>query len=356
MNPDPQPHRVLIADDHLLFAEGLRRLLEDTYRVVGIAENGRDLLQQAQRLQPDVVVTDLSMPIMDGIEATHQLSQDFPDTPVVMLSMHAEGSFVKAALDAGAAAYLLKSANTQELYFALEQVLRGHLYVTPSLTRVAMGRTSEAIRVLIADDDETTRYGLASLLASFDDMEVIGEAANGQEAVQQASKLRPTVILMDLQMPHKDGVEATREILADASPAVLALTGVTETVRILDAVRAGALGYLAKGSAPQDIAKAVRQVHDGNRFLPPNITEALVTQSKPTPPQTHLTTRELEIARLVAAGKQNKDIADLLHVSQVTVRTHLRNVFEKLEVTNRVELALYALRAGWVSLDDLDDS
>lgn len=354
MSPESTTLRVLIVDDHILFAEGLRKLLEISHEVVGVVENGHDLMSRVEATRPDVVVMDISMPHVDGIEATQQLKSVHPDLPVVVLSMHAEAPYVKAALDAGAAAYLLKTSDSNELLFALEQVQRGHLYVTPSLIRVVMDRSVEAIRVLVADDDDTTRYAIASILDTFDDLQVIGHAKDGFEAMQQAAELEPDVILMDLQMPGKDGVEATREILAVRSIPILALTGVTVTERIVDAVRAGALGYLAKGAPPQEIAHALRQVYMGNRWLPPNITKALVHQGGPTSSRATLTARELEIVRLVAVGLQNKEISGRLHVSDVTVRTHLRNIFEKLSISNRVELTLYALRAGWANLDDLE--
>jgi len=215
---------------------------------------------------------------------------------------------------------------------------------------------TETIGVLVVDDHFVVRKGVCALLLDAGDIAVVGEAADGLEAVGQARQLKPRVILMDLKLPGLDGVEATRAILAEQpNVGVVVLTGSDGDSQVLAAVQAGALGYLSKTSEREQFLAAIRQVARGEPWLPPRLTRKLLAHFKPGPgqPTDPLTEREVEVLRRLARGKSNQEIADGLNISEVTVRTHVSHILSKLGTGNRVEAALYALRTGVVSLEDL---
>lgn len=346
--------RVLLADDHLVVAEGLRKLLEPELEVIGIVEDGRALVEVARAERPDLVIADVGMPRLGGIEAVAQLRAELPELKVVMLSMHDDPTTVRAAFEAGASGYLLKTTAAAELESAIREVMSGGEYVTPSLAAETEDENAGAtpIRVLLVDDQDLVRVGIGHFLESFEDVEIAGEAVDGRQAVVKAAELAPDVILMDLAMPEMDGIDATRAILEnDAGARVLVLSSLDSPASTLAAVRAGAIGYLRKNASPSELHRAVHQIVRGEPFLPPAITEVLLgVEDGRDWPLPDLTRRELEIVRLVARGLTNHQISEQLFIAEVTVRTHLRNVCEKFEVASRVELVLYALRAGWALL------
>jgi DNA-binding NarL/FixJ family response regulator len=215
------------------------------------------------------------------------------------------------------------------------------------------------IRVLIADDHPVVRQGTRVLLLEERDVEVVGEAADGREAVERAVELAPDVVLMDLRMPEMDGVEAIRELAGRApSVRVLLLTGSGVDERTFDALEAGALGYLSKSAGRAELLAALRRVARDEPSLPPELTRQLLARlGSPAPGEHHaladpLTEREEEVLVLVAEGLSNRGIADRLHVSETTVRTHVSRILAKLGVSNRVQAALWALRSGLARLDD----
>lgn len=207
------------------------------------------------------------------------------------------------------------------------------------------------IRVLIVDDHFVVRKGVCALLAGTADIAVVGEAGDGRQAVEAANRCAPQVILMDLKLPEFDGVEATRRILA-AQPdvAIVILTGTEVETEVLTAVSAGALGYLAKTSPREDFLEAIRRVSRGEAWLPPRITRQLLAHLKPpaTERPDPLTDRESEVLALLARGWGNRSIARELSIAEVTVRTHVSHILDKLGVSNRVQATLYALRSGLV--------
>ena len=207
------------------------------------------------------------------------------------------------------------------------------------------------IRVLVVDDHFVVRKGVCALLAGAADIVVVGEAGDGRQAVEAAGRYAPQVILMDLNLPELDGVvEATRRILA-AQPdvGIVILTGTDVEAEVLTAVSAGALGYLAKTSPREDFLQAIRQVSRGEAWLPPRLTRNLLAHLKPQPAaQDRLTDREGEVLVLLARGWSNRSIARELTIAEVTVRTHVSHILDKLCVSNRVEAALHALRSGLV--------
>jgi DNA-binding NarL/FixJ family response regulator len=211
------------------------------------------------------------------------------------------------------------------------------------------------IRVLVVDDHFVVRKGVCALLADAG-IEVVGEADDGEQAVEQARRLRPQVVLMDLKLPKLDGVAATRSILRERpETGIVVLTGLDAEELVVAAIEAGAAGYLAKTAPREDFLQAIRSVAGGEAWLPPHLTRRLLGHIKPRPqaesPEA-LTDREREILALLARGWGNRQISRELNIAEITVRTHVSHVLAKLGVSNRVEAALHALRSGLASLQD----
>jgi DNA-binding NarL/FixJ family response regulator len=218
--------------------------------------------------------------------------------------------------------------------------------------------TNEPTRILIADDHLSFRSGLRAMFQTIEDLEVIGEAANGDEAISQAHKLQPDVILMDIKMPGTNGIEATRRIL-NASPhiSILVLTMYEDDDSVFAALRAGARGYLLKGALKAEILRAIRGVSSGEAIFGPAIARRLVDYfAKLTPatnpsPFPELTEREGEILALLAQHRSNAEIAEKLSISIKTVRNHVSNIFNKLQVIDRAQAILRAKEAGLGKFD-----
>jgi NarL family two-component system response regulator LiaR len=217
------------------------------------------------------------------------------------------------------------------------------------------------ITVFHADDHALVRGGVRGLLLTEADMDLVGEAASGSEAVEKVLALQPDVILLDLHMPEKGGVEAISEIKQVLPGArILVLTSFASDEDVFPAIKAGALGYLLKDSSPQALLKAIRDVYDGQPSLDPAVSQKVMQELRQPARQPltdePLTQREMEILKLVAEGLTNQEIADRLVVSERTVRAHVSNILAKLHLANRTQAALYALREGIASLDDPDQS
>jgi len=215
---------------------------------------------------------------------------------------------------------------------------------------------TEQIRILIADDHAIVRHGLRALFATQPDLELVGEAADGVEAVQQAAALQPDVILLDLAMPRKTGLEALADIKrADPNARILILTSFAEDDQVFPAIKAGALGYLLKDTSPRELLQAIRDVYRGEVSLHPTIARKLVDELKRPadlpPTDEPLTEREAQVLALVARGLSNQEIADTLVISERTVRTHISNILGKLHLANRLQAALYALREGLADIN-----
>jgi len=280
--------RVLIADDQALVRAGFRKLLESApdIEVVGEAADGREAVDQARRLRPSIVLMDIRMPRLDGIEATRRLT----------------------------------------------------------------GVDGDAIRVLVVDDHAVVREGLRTFLSLQDGIEVVGEAADGREAVAAAERERPDVVVMDLVMPRLDGVQAMRELRARVPRArVIVLTRFLDDDRLLPAIRAGAAGYLLKNVEPAELARAVRAADAGEALIDPVVAARLVdalADADDHRDEQPLTAREQEVLDLIARGYANKRIALELGIAEKTVKTHVGHVLAKLGVADRTQAALYATRVG----------
>jgi DNA-binding NarL/FixJ family response regulator len=213
------------------------------------------------------------------------------------------------------------------------------------------------IKVLLADDHALARSGLRAMLGSQDDIEIVGEAADGAEAVEEALRLRPDVVVMDIRMPRLDGIEATRRLRAHAgAPQVLVLTTFDLDEYVYEALVAGAGGFALKDAPPGQLAEAVRTVAAGDSLLAPAVTRRLVERFVRRPPPASaertaledLTDRELEVLRLVARGMSNSEIAAELYLSEATVKTHITRILSKLGLRDRVQAVVHAYETGLV--------
>jgi len=217
------------------------------------------------------------------------------------------------------------------------------------------------IHVLLVDDHAVVRKGMRALLDREPGIEVVGEADNGDQAAHAAERLRPDVILMDLEMPGTGGIDATRQITAQHHDMrIVVLTSHAAEEDVFPALKAGAQGYLLKHSAPEEVLQAIRQAHRGETVLHPAIARMVLQElNRPAQPKQAKTSeplsdREMEVLRLLARGMSNHEIADTLVVGEATVRSHVSSILRKLQLASRTQAALYALREGLASLDEAD--
>jgi NarL family two-component system response regulator LiaR len=220
---------------------------------------------------------------------------------------------------------------------------------------------SDKIRVFVTDDHSIVRDGIRAVLALEPDMELVGEAENGRQAVAGTAQLEADVILMDLMMPEMDGIEATRQITArDPAARILVLTSFAADDKVFPAIRAGAQGYLLKEAGAEELLQAIRQVYAGESWLHPTVARRVLQEvtgrhDGQALTEEPLTERELEVLKLISKGRSNKEIGAELVISDATVRTHVSSILGKLHVASRTQAALFALREGLASLDEVGD-
>jgi NarL family two-component system response regulator LiaR len=212
--------------------------------------------------------------------------------------------------------------------------------------------TSQMIRVMLVDDHNVVRSGLATFLRAYDDLELVGEAKNGLEALNLCRKKKPDVILMDLMMPEMDGIEATRAILVDYPDInIIAMTSFEDEQLVHGVLAAGAISYLLKNVTSDELAKAIRDAASGRSTLSPEAARALIRTTRPTKgPSFDLTEREMEVLKLVVQGQSNQQIAEALVITIATVKAHVSNILSKLQVSSRAEAIAYAIKHKLVTL------
>jgi len=209
---------------------------------------------------------------------------------------------------------------------------------------------TKSIRILLAEDHEIVRDGIAAVLNSYASLEVVAQAANGQEAIAAYRMYQPDVMLIDLRMPVLEGVEAIKQVCREFSQArIVILTTYDTDEDIYRGLQAGARGYLLKGTKSEELLKAIHQVYEGKRYIPPDVATKLAQRIQGA----DLTERELEVLRLMSRGRGSKEISEVLHVSEGTVRFHINNILSKLGVRDRTQAVLTALRRGLARLEDI---
>lgn len=220
-----------------------------------------------------------------------------------------------------------------------------------------MGINTDVIQILVVDDHPIVLKGTQALLADIDDVEVVGLANNGMEAIEMAASLMPDVILMDIIMPEMDGIEAIQRIVDDNPDAkILVLTSFITDERVFPSIKAGAMGYILKDSNLDELVRAIRQVYHNQPCLHPIVARKVLLDFHNKPKleinaERDLTEREIAVLKLLAQGKSNQDIAEILVIAEVTVRTHISHILQKLHLHNRVQASLYALRQGMIHLN-----
>lgn len=238
------------------------------------------------------------------------------------------------------------------------RIFWGDVNVT-EVSRTEETQTAGKISVLLCDDHELFRQGVSAILGSSPDIEVIGQAQNGQVAIDFCNKRVPDVILMDINMPVCTGLEATR-VIKEQHPSVqvLVLTVSSAEESLFEAVKSGASGYVLKNANPKTVIDSIMRVHSGEPVIPSDLAVQIITEfSKPKPATAKsdvdaLTDRELDVLRKLSTGATNREIAHLLYISENTVRNHVRNILEKLHLNNRVQAAAYALREGYTDSEE----
>ncbi len=221
------------------------------------------------------------------------------------------------------------------------------------------GYSDQVIRVLIADDHALFRQALRAVLDGEPDLDLVGEASDGEEAIRMAEELAPDVVLMDVRMPNIAGIDAARRLKESLpSTKVVMLTVSDDEEDLFDAIKAGASGYLLKEINPDEVARAIRQIQAGQSLLSPSMASKLLTefatmtkQAEERPFHPRLTDREMQVLKLVAQGMTNREIGKELHISENTVKNHIRNILEKLHLNSRMEAVIYAVREKLLEIE-----
>lgn len=337
---------VLVVDDEPHLRSALTKLLKAEQYTVLTAADGETALRISRQKLPDIVLLDVAIPAPDGREICRQIRQFSKTTRMVYFTGMVEGyrhqpSMQELMLEADA--LIAKPASARTILAELRRVLEK----SRDKQGGGGGNASPMIRVLVVDDHQVVREGLCRILAADGDIEVVGQAQNGQEAIQQAVHLVPDVIVMDLKMPGMDGIEATREIKEKCpSTNVLMLTLYAEDV-LAEAVEAGVSGYLLKDSSMSQITASVHEVYDGGSPISPSLTRGLMTEFAHLSKTTRtglLNERQTQIMKLVAEGMTGAEMGKRLFMSPSTVKRELRNIFNKLGVNDRTHAVAEATR------------
>lgn len=345
--------RVLIIDDHPLLRKGLRQLADFSPKIEIIAEadNGAQGLALAREHRPDLVLLDLYMPGMKGLEVLKALKQLEPVPKVIMLTVSDAREDAAAALRAGADGYLLKDTDPEELLHRLSESKDDGPVLSPRIAeKLRHSLDARTQRTLIIDDHPLLRKGLHQLADLSSEIQIVGEADNGEQGLAMVGELQPDLVLLDLYMPEMGGLEALKHLKRlEPAPKVVVLTVSDAHEDIVAALRAGADGYLLKDTDPEDLLDQLHELTSGRFVMSPVIAEHLALELRSEDREARdagsvgLTGREREILIHISDGESNKVIARKLDIAEATVKVHVKHLLKKLGFKSRVEAAVWAV-------------
>jgi len=345
--------RIVIIDDHPLLRKGLQQLadLSPEVEIIGESDNGEQGLAAVQALRPDLVLLDLNMPGMDGLETLKALKQLDPAPKVVILTVSDAAEDVTAALRGDADGYLLKDMDPEDLLRRLGEVKDGKPILSPKIAEhLGESLQTKVQRIVVIDDHPLLRKGLQQLAELTLDLDIVGETDNGEQGLEMVRELRPDLVILDLNMPGMDGLEALSALKRlEPAPKVAILTISDAQEDVVAALRGGADGYLLKDMDPEELLNKLHELARGRLVMSPNIAECLALALRAENPKAQgpapvgLTGREREILIHISGGESNKVIARKLHIAEATVKVHVKHLLKKLGLKSRVDAAVWAV-------------
>ena len=345
--------RIVIIDDHPLLRKGLRQLAElsPAVEIIGESDNGEQGLASVQALRPDLVLLDLNMPGMNGLDTLRALKQLEPTPKVVILTVSDAREDAVAALHEGADGYLLKDMDPEEFLHRLCEVEDGEPTLSPKIVeRLGESLHAEVQRIVIIDDHPLLRKGLRQLADLSPALDIVGEADNGERGLAMVQALGPDLVLLDLNMPGMNGLDtlnALKELAPAPKVAILTVSDAQEDV--VTALRGGADGYLLKDMDPEELLNKLHELAQGRLVMSPNVAECLALALRAKKPKVQksatvgLTEREREILIHISRGESNKVIARKLQIAEATVKVHVKHLLKKLGLKSRVDAAVWAV-------------
>jgi DNA-binding NarL/FixJ family response regulator len=343
---------VYVVDDDACARDGVADLIRSAGLMAKTFASGEEFLTVARPKLPSCLVLDVKLPGVSGLEVQQELAKSDVQVPIIFLTGCGDIPMTVRAVKSGAVNFLTKPFDDEELLNAVRQCItscdeeRLHLESTRKRTGIVSG-TSSRIRILAVDDHPLVREGIAGLVGGQPDMTLVGQAADGRDAIQQFRTHRPDVTLMDIQMSEMNGIDALIAIRTEFPDArVIVLTAYEGDVHIRRALKAGAQGYLLKNTLHSDLLQTIRAVQAGKRSLSPEVSFEIAQHVS----DQALTPAEVVVLRLIAAGNANKQIADQLHVTEDTVKGRVKSILSKLDANDRTHAAIIGLKRGIIEL------
>jgi two-component system, NarL family, response regulator len=343
---------VYVVDDDACARDGVADLIRSAGLRAKTFASGEEFLTAARREPPSCLVLDVKLPGVSGLDVQEELAKSDVQVPIIFLTGYGDVPTTVRAVKAGAMNVLTKPFDDEVLLKAVRQCItrcdeeRLHLESTRTRTGIVSG-TSSPIRILAVDDHPLMREGIAGLVGVQPDMTLVGQAADGRDAIQQFRTHRPDVTLMDIQMPQMNGLDALIAIRTEFPDArVIVLTTYEGDVLILRALKAGAQGYLLKNTLHSELLQTIRAVHGGKRSLSPEASFQIAQHVS----EETLTPAEVVVLRLIAGGNANKQIADQLGITEDTVKGRVKSILAKLDANDRTRAAIIGLKRGIIEL------
>ena len=343
---------VYVVDDDPCARDGVADLIRSAGLMARTFASGEEFLTVARREPPSCLVLDVTLPGVSGLDVQQELIQSDVRVPIIFVTGNGDVPMTVRAVKAGAVNFLTKPFDDEVLVNAIRQCLTSGDEEQLDLEsrckrRHVAGSSRSPIRILTVDDHPLLREGIARLVAVQPDMTLVGEAADGREAIQQFRTHRPDVTLMDIQMHEMNGVDALIAIRTEFPDArVIVLTTYEGDVHILRALKAGAQGYLLKSTLHPELLQTIRAVHGGKRSLSPEVSFQVAEHAS----DQAVTPAEVVVLRLIAAGNANKQIADRLAITEGTVKGRVKSILSKLDANDRTHAAIIGLKRGIIEL------